>query len=267
MRRQPEMITRRNPQSHKATCDYYDAWITDRYGNVSICNFGIIINNHFMAHPVDIDGEVSSEESVSFVIPPTKNLILSVAASADDMSKLTYTWHENDQVIEGAGTKELSVKPSANTSYTCRVSDQYGNSANCYFYINVENHLEVYPVDREGNTLTSSSVNLTLSPKEEVSLSVVASADDMSDLTYSWYDSNETLIEGEKTENLTVIFESMTTYYWPASEKTAFARQVYLEEGKRYYFVVSRNSGNGSCRVNIKKSVFLQILPVKLSRA
>lgn len=311
-------------------------------------------DNHLIAYPAGSEPDESGvyPSGIALTVMPHEEVTLSVVVSADDISSLTYTWFINGILIEGERTTSLEVIEPRTAYYKCNVEDQYGNSVSCIFNVNVENHLNVEPI---GFELTKPS---TVYPyaffNEELTLSVKATADDVSDIKYSWYAydlpgegyahiGKDGQIEGATESEYTLIPEKITVYscyvqdrfgnekyiqfyvtprikgsgfkgacplkeneefefhdayeyyftlvpsvshdyafyslnssdkdfsvqiydadqktfsydwYEPANEETAFARQVYLEAGKRYYFVVRRKSGKGSCRVKIEKSDF-----------
>ena len=116
---------------------------------------------------------------------------LKAIVSAQDMSQLVYRWFDSDnQLIEGQNSTTLTTDPvKEQTSYRFQAEDQYSNVANVYFYVYVENNLEAYTEDEDGDSVTSTSI-YTL-PNTSVDLTVIVEADDTSQLTYEWYKEGE----------------------------------------------------------------------------
>ena len=158
--------------------------VSDQYGNSATATFYISTDNHLAVtcndtedNWVQLDPEVGS----------TKTMKVNVAA--DDESELTYTWYfyssadgETEELDYAAGTTEIKVRAVVEGAYWCEVSDQYGNSATATFYISTDNHLTATCNDTEDNW-----VQLDPEVGSTKAMKVNVTADDESELTYTWY--------------------------------------------------------------------------------
>lgn len=171
----------------------YMCFVWDQYGNSANLYFYIdfAIDNHFNAYA----------ENDHFLVPYGEAITLKVIVEADDVSKMLYQWAvyngEGEYVsIEGEMSDMLSIKAYTKQQYMCFVRDQYGNSANLIFYIeiDIDNHLSVHAENDYyevpfGDTIT---------------MNVIVEADDKSEMTYKWsawnWFDDETEYIGETSE-------------------------------------------------------------------
>ena len=165
------------------TTTYYYCYVNDGYGNGSSVRFRVVTNN-FRAYAKGTEDTV-----VHIYVPYNGGTTLQVDVTADDMSGVTYTWYDNQGGM-GAGlmgvvgnTDSITVDHVTRLkAYRCYVTDNYGNSAQIYFYIHVENNLRAY--DTKTN---KSEVDVTVAKNGSTTLSITATATDTEGLRYQWY--------------------------------------------------------------------------------
>ena len=172
---------------------YFD--VADQYGNSVSVFFVIIVENHLTAYP---EGEDSDSNYKDIHVIPGGSAELKAIVTADDMSQITCKWFDNDHnPVEPADPFSYTVDDVTEyQQYGLEVSDQYKNTAFVYFYIYPDNGLNAYP---EGEDKEKNSKDISVSPGSPVDLKLFVSADDMSQLTYTWFDDNEeeeTVIDG-----------------------------------------------------------------------
>ena len=126
-----------------------------------------------------------------FSVSPGQSATLQVDASCE-RGDLHYQWSEytqdaGEQALEGASGDALTVLPSTHyTRYTCRVSDDYGNSASVRFDVYIYNHLYAM-------ALGSSDVGVGYGETAELRVSAGCLA---GELHYQWYDASSREITG-----------------------------------------------------------------------
>ena len=191
----------------------YEWYKDEQYGYSAQVGFFIHVDNHLSAYPEGSEEEVDTKDIYA---KAGTAATLKAIVSAQDMSQLVYRWFDSDnQLIEGQNSTTLTTDPvKEQTSYRFQAEDQYSNVANVYFYVYVENNLEAYTEDEDGDSVTSTSI-YTL-PNTSVDLTVIVEADDTSQLTYEWYKEGE-LIEGADSEEYTTD---------PITEKMSYSFRV-----------------------------------------
>lgn len=160
--------------------------------------------NHLTAHPE------GSDWSYKYINAPVNEpLTLKVIAEADDKTQLTYEWMESDDgtdvPIEGATSSSYTIPSVAykETEYVCIVRDQYNNEVRTYFDITpVINNLKAHP---EGAEEDQHSIDINAGLNAPLTLKVIATADDTSQLTYKWYSNyGSDLISGANSDTYTI---------------------------------------------------------------
>lgn len=114
----------------------YICVIADAYRNTVELSFDIVIVN---------DLSVKAISSTRQVLKKGQSATLSVEATANDLSEITYQWYleaeessgEEDTLIEGATEASYIVEGNGETTeiYRCEVADQYGNKDDVEFMI------------------------------------------------------------------------------------------------------------------------------------
>lgn len=136
--------------------------------------FTVRVGNNFSVEP---EGETRR------IVAAGDNVKLKVNATATVTEGLTFKWSVSDsngsRTLSQATTDTLSVENiRGKATYTCTVSDKYGNRDSAYFYITVDNGLTATAV---GSTDVKVS-EIGGSTKLEVSVD----AKDKTGLTYRW---------------------------------------------------------------------------------
>ncbi len=189
----------------------YNFYVYDQYGNSQYVTFDVYVQNHLEAYFIDDEGGQYTYPTV--YVAPNESAELSVTVSADDMTGLTYEWRDGDGTpVEGAGKTTCPIGPvTGYERYYFTVSDQYGNSSSVSFYVRVQNHLNAYVLDEYG--FHNNSKTVYVAPNGSAELSATVSADDMSQLTYEWRDSDYNTIEDAKKPSLMVESVIEDKYY------------------------------------------------------
>ena len=115
---------------------------------------------------------------------------MSVQASGKDLAGVTYRWYELDpetydgsEIAGAEGTSYTVPNVTETCSFACMATDRFGNTKSVYYDITVENHLEA--VDSgSGDSWNYPGVDYG----KGVSLTVSVSADDLTGVTYQWYE-------------------------------------------------------------------------------
>lgn len=166
----------------------YVCVVTDKYGNEESCRFDVKPSTGLKVKPYG-----SSDKRVQ----PGETATLRVIATAEVMEGLTYQWFacsgEENVPVPGAVT-DTYVTPAITerTEYFCEVTDRYGNSDTCVFCAYIPNSLTVEPYNGESE--------LRINAGESAALQVTATANDVTGMTYQWYDEEDTAIPGAESD-------------------------------------------------------------------
>ncbi|MBQ6635239.1 MAG: hypothetical protein IJH81_02575 [Lachnospiraceae bacterium] len=226
--------------------DEYEVRVSDQYGNSDSLYYYIYVQNN-----LKVNAENGDTSETTLYVSPGTSLELKPVVTADDASGLTYTWYhrvydeENDdynwEEMEGATSDSYTIDSvSGYDEYQVVVSDQYGNRDSLYFFINVQNNLQVSA--ENGDT---SETTLYVSPGTSLELKPVVTADDMSGLTYEWYrrvhNEEYNYYDSEKIEGATSNSYSIDS----VSTKDAFEFKVSDQYGNSdtfYYYIIVQNN-------------------------
>ena len=162
-------------------------------------------------------------------VAPNTPITLLVDVTANDMDNLTYRWTGPNGTIANATTASLtldSVNADNDGYYYCYVSDPYGNQEYTYYYLYVDNG---FTVSRVGN------YDQGVAPNTSLTLSVNATANDASMITYQWSGPNGNIQDatGSSFTISSVNADPRGSYYcyvydgYGGSEKVNF--YVYVE--------------------------------------
>lgn len=209
-----------NSVDHKLS---YYVEVKDQYGNNGIVSFNIYIDNDLKAYAVGPEGEGLS---IDLYVEPGKGVNLSATVSAVDMSQLTYEWSTENrdtydwEPVEGAsGTSYTIDSVNERATYRFRVTDQYDNEREVYFYIGISNNLQVDFEDAQSDGYPRT---LYVNLGDSVRLSAVVSAIDKSQMTYKWFrsfndedddDWEWDEIEGANDTSYTIDYVNRNVYY------------------------------------------------------
>ena len=155
----------------------YRCEVSDTHGNSARVDFEVSVDNGLQA--CRVIPAVEDEEDDTIHASMGETVSLEVEASCDD-GTLSYQWYEAGDEIEGADSAAYTTRPihRERTEVYCRVSDDYGNTRDVWFYIDCDNYVE--------NNLEVRSDFLTVSPGETVTLEASVTAVDLTDATGQW---------------------------------------------------------------------------------
>ena len=205
----------------------------DEDGHYGAVYYRVEIENHLAVFP---EGQNEWDNSKYIYASLNETVDLNVTVTADDMSGITYQWRNNDGLIDGANSTSCTTAPVTEYDfYRCDVTDQYGNFSSANFYIYVENHLNAYP---EGEDEYTDRTVIHAVPNQTVDLKAIVTADDMTGITYTWYDDNGDMLEGADSTTCTV---------GPVTKPVNYRLQVtdqYDGYAVVYFHVVAENNLN-----------------------
>lgn len=177
---------------------YVSVTVKDQFGNQASAYFYVYINNAFMVNPEAYasDGsklttEVGTDDSeyinVKVYVPSRRSdesvemITLKTNATVEN-GDIHYSWRDDDYEDLGDGA-EKNVKAASNwDDYSCSVSDDYGNSRYISFDIIIDNQLVAYPEGAPG----SDTKYIYAAPGTEVTLTTIATAKIMDNMSYDW---------------------------------------------------------------------------------
>ena len=190
----------------------YVCHVRDKYHNSGRADFRVCVQSNLDAYPEGCEGSTESHLEVLEGASAT----LKVIASANEGIKLTYKWYSYGELIEGEDSAEYVTPPfyegsgpGSDRSYSCVVSDPYGNSKEVWFYLEklyFDNDLHAFV---EGHSVWYSWESLEVEPGESVRLAVDVQAKDTSAIRYEWkyrpYDSDDYMvIDGADTNEYSI---------------------------------------------------------------
>ena len=192
----------------------YRCEVTDGVDTISLTfKLTQIKQNHLVVYP---KGNEPDENYTIIEVEAgrTAPITLTAIVEADDKSQLTYKWTNNDGPVAGT-TASIEVVPGKSDCYTCEVSDQYGNSKSAEFNIEIVNDLLVYPMgDKDQET-----VKVETAVGADLTLYVEVAGDDVSQLTYDWYDSGRRKVNTENSPEYTFTVEKATRFTCVVSDQ------------------------------------------------
>ncbi|MBQ9154492.1 MAG: hypothetical protein IJ130_11830, partial [Solobacterium sp.] len=151
----------------------YYCRVSDRFNNYKDIHFNIEVYN----------GLEASAVQDYFGASPGDEVVLEVVASAENQEDLSFTWfNESGELFENPDNlNTLTITADRTESYYCEVRDSFGNIRNVYFYIQIDNQLNV-----EANVPMMDGVaQIYVMEGDDAELSVEASCAE-GDVSYSW---------------------------------------------------------------------------------
>jgi len=235
----------------------YRCEISDGYGYTQNdpywADFYLYIDNGFNLRPVDYKSNVS--------VRPGAGVTLQAEAAGANLNGMTWTgWYEVDDSVWPAVKTEIPNTASDSLTlqnvvmrktYACSAQDRYGNTAECWFYVYVDNGFSI--------AADESSVPMVAQAGDSAYLKVSASAYDADGVTYQWFDNSGEPVEGAAGDSLTV--ENVTDYGWyycGAYDKYGNYDSVYFEVGVENNLSVENLSGR-FLRVSAGEDAVLQV--------
>ena len=160
--------------------EYYCS-VRDRFGNYASAYFQVSVDNGLTVEP---------DRSQTINVDPNSEYTMTVSASAKNMDGLSYQWYHYELYTYEHGSYYTYVKlpDAASNSWTaaigakseryyCEVTDKFSNRETVSFELSIDNALTVSP---------SNSVTYLVDYGGSKTLTVTASAKDMTSLTYQW---------------------------------------------------------------------------------
>ena len=199
----------------------YRCIVRDQYGAFIELYCDVRVNNELYA--------CAKDDEDSITIEAGEMATLEVEADCEN-GALTYKWYrqvddDEDELISGATEQTYTTGPITRyDEYYCRVSDEYGNTENVWFFVSIENHLTAYAKDDQNDIQAALG--------ETVTLEVEADCENGT-LTYKWYrqvdDDEDELISGaaEQTYTTGPITRS-DDYYCCVSDEYGNAENVWF---------------------------------------
>ena len=215
--------------------DTYYCTVKDKYGNEARVQFNIYVETHFSVKPIGAGEGDEYQDTYAYVyVSPNEKATLQVEAASDYPESITYQWYFDGNSIEGAtGASYVTGPVTGSGTYRCEVEDGYGANSTIDFYVSVQNNLDAQPVvegGTEDDEYWDAEVYLYVRPNEERTLSVDVSADDLTGITYEWYDlSTGEVIEGAAGSSYsTGPITDGRDYYCVVRDQYGNSRYVYF---------------------------------------
>ena len=150
--------------------------VQDSYGNVDEVDFYIGIENNLQA---TVAGKTSDNETIYAAIG--EDVTMQVTATATNTTGIAYHW---SKYIEGQGWQDLNAatgdtlteRITGSVQYRCNVADAYNNRADVWFYIRIENGLQIQAI---------SPTEVSVKPGERTTLQAKATCNN-GGVTYQW---------------------------------------------------------------------------------
>ena len=162
------------------------------------------------------DFYVEGDEQSVLRVPYGEETVLSVSAKSST-GEIYYRWEDESGKIVGT-SDSYTFTPVRSTTVICTVSDgpdeETARSEYRVFNVLIENHLVAYPEGSEPGTYEQTKKAPTFSP---VTLKTVVQADDVSGLTYEWWeksaDEDARTIVGADTDTYKVASVDHESFY------------------------------------------------------
>ncbi|MBQ8118993.1 MAG: dockerin type I repeat-containing protein [Lachnospiraceae bacterium] len=164
---------------------YYRCEVTDKYGTTISVDFYIYVDNALSVTAEN--GYPYFTTSNGILVEKGDKVTMTVSATAVDTEGITYQWYrysDGSEIKNATASTYETEEMEAAAGYYCQVKDKYGNFRNVYFYIKLDNKLSAVAEGAESYNPTGRT--FTIKPGETASLKVVAKADDMDGITYTW---------------------------------------------------------------------------------
>ena len=231
---------------------YYECTATDRFGNSAWVYFYVYVDNRLTATAND-----TGRTYADVYVPYKESTILHVEVSALDETDMTYQWTvypggswEDREKLSEEGADLHIEEVTGYARYECRVNDRFGSSSTIYFYVYVDNHLVA-----TANDTNSTYLDISVSYGDPVDLHVNVTADDMTNLTYTWRVSGkniyETLEEDGTDLHIDEVKES-ARYYCDVKDRfgtsISVSFYVYVEN---HFTAYAADYGNDYVTVNV----------------
>ena len=211
----------------------YSCTVSDSFGNSERITFMVCVENSFQAY---VTGKGADASYAEVFVDKGESATLSVTATAAT-GGFTYAWYRYMGMNEGGyygkalsetGPILVVENVQAAEQVECLVTDSYGTTKTVAFGVSVQNHLTA--VDRETHL---GLVTKTVGPGKTVTMTVDATADDMSGLNWSWFLQNEEgtqrIRNAEGNSYTTPALTEPRVYFCQVMDRYGFGRVVRYE--------------------------------------
>ena len=214
--------------------------VSDDYGNWERVWFYVSVASGLYAY-ADVEEE-SNYKDVK--VAQSETATLTVYAGVDEgMGNVSYEWYKDDELLEGKTESTCETDAiTTRTTYSCKVSDDYGSYEWVNFYVSVDSGLKAYVADSE---YEETEAHVEVPVGQATTLEVDASVTDGSNIYYAWYDKDPNDYEegdenypdklGSESAYTTDEVNEKKTYYCKVSD--AYGGSITI------YFYVSVASG------------------------
>ena len=223
---------------------YYYCMVSEPYGGECTVVFQTRIN-HLRVYP---EGGRKSEVSRTIIVNKDDPARLAVAVDADSKEGLVYRWYRqypsDETVIEGADESSFTIPEVTEAeNIVCVVTDPYGNSGFCYFYIMFQD-LKVWP---EGGQPGDSYIEYDVKAGDSLTLAVKVSPEDAGPLTYRWFDNDYEEIPGaDGPSYITPAIHANADYSCEVSDSYGNTESVYFMARTNHFKAWPEGAEEGS---------------------
>lgn len=169
--------------------------VSDDYGNWERVWFYVSVASGLYAY-----ANVKEESNYKNIkVAQSETATLTVYAGVDEgMGNVSYEWYKDDELLEGKAESTCETDAiTTRTTYSCKVSDDYGSYEWVNFYVSVDSGLKAYVADSK---YEETEAHVEVPVGQAKTLAVAASVTDGSTISYAWYDEDPSDYE-EDDEN------------------------------------------------------------------
>ena len=154
----------------------YACLVSDPFGNQEWVRFYITVDNQIS---IRANGENTNSSTIK--VAPGERAVLTAEANGKYSSDFSYVWYKvegwSETLISGCNDYIYTTDPVETAqNYRCDVRDIYGNTNSGYFYVKVDS----------GFSARAETSSFVIEPGENVTLNVIATANDPNSLTFRW---------------------------------------------------------------------------------
>lgn len=241
--RDEKALTFTTPKITKHTV--YILTVDDGYGSSSTIVYDISVKNNLTLTPksgTEVNGYYDFPTHRITIENAGDTTGLRVVASAGNKTGLTIRWFDQGppeySIHSGIAwwPEEMAIATytAADVTHTlsdvqglttlfAQATDRYGNTATVKYIVEVENGLSATAADDSGADTGLRERTVEILPREDLSLSVIANAEDPEGITYNWSFYNI------RRGNITLTYdEGLSTFTFPYSEENPIRTGDYI---------------------------------------
>ena len=181
---------------------YYKCVVADEHNNSVTIIFTVNVTI-----PEIVDQRTSSEKSLTLTYGESKTLTAKTNAIEPTYSWLRSTDGSSFTTISGETGSTLSIKPDANYTYRCSITDKYGTKIKLDYTVKVNFKLT--------DNTASSAKSVTITKFDSTTLEAKVSENTTTGVNYTWYSSTDgkTFTKMSDTTKSVKVTPSETTTY------------------------------------------------------